>query len=151
MFDFVAQVSTHPRPAARGAAGQGALGSVIATPRPPRHVQATSIPFGLPWRQPTNPLLKVADRPKRWSSSSDQRSPCGTVRSGLEPADLTLYSTRHLMADWLDSAGIAQQPRDRILGHASAWALWTRAFSTPKSLLARNLADAGALRVLETY
>jgi hypothetical protein len=34
-------------------------------------------------------------------------------------ADLTLYSARHLMADWLDSAGIAQRTRDRILGHVS--------------------------------
>ena len=34
-------------------------------------------------------------------------------------ADLTLYSTRHLMADWLDAAGIAQRTRDRILGHVS--------------------------------
>jgi integrase len=32
--------------------------------------------------------------------------------------DLTLYSARHLMADWLDRAGIAQRTRDRILGHA---------------------------------
>jgi len=34
-------------------------------------------------------------------------------------ADLTLYSTRHLMAAWLDAEGIAQRTRDRILGHAS--------------------------------
>lgn len=34
-------------------------------------------------------------------------------------ADLTLYSTRHLMADWLDAPGIAQRTRDRILGHVS--------------------------------
>jgi integrase len=34
-------------------------------------------------------------------------------------ADVTLYSARHLMADWLDAAGIAQRTRDRILGHAS--------------------------------
>jgi hypothetical protein len=30
------------------------------------------------------------------------------------------YSTRHLMGDWLDAAGVAQRTRDRILGHASA-------------------------------
>ena len=35
-----------------------------------------------------------------------------------ERADLTLYSLRHLVADWLDSPGIAQRTRDRILGHA---------------------------------
>jgi integrase len=34
-------------------------------------------------------------------------------------ADLTLYSSRHLMAEWLDRAGIAQRTRNRILGHAS--------------------------------
>jgi integrase len=33
-------------------------------------------------------------------------------------ADLTLYSARHLMADWLDAPGIAQRTRNRILGHA---------------------------------
>jgi hypothetical protein len=37
----------------------------------------------------------------------------------LDRADLTLYSTRHLMADWLDNEAIAQRTRDRILGHAS--------------------------------
>ncbi len=34
-------------------------------------------------------------------------------------ADLTLYSARHLMAEWLDQAAIAQRTRNRILGHAS--------------------------------
>jgi hypothetical protein len=33
----------------------------------------------------------------------------------LDRADLTLYSTRHLMADWLDNEAIAQRKRDRIL------------------------------------
>ena len=33
--------------------------------------------------------------------------------------DVSLYSARHLVADWLDSPGIAQRTRDRILGHAS--------------------------------
>jgi integrase len=33
-------------------------------------------------------------------------------------ANLTLYGTRHLMADWLDSPGVAKRTRDRILGHA---------------------------------
>lgn len=37
----------------------------------------------------------------------------------IDRADLTLYSTRHLMADWLDNSSIAQRTRDRILGHAS--------------------------------
>jgi hypothetical protein len=30
-------------------------------------------------------------------------------------ADLTLYATRHLMADWLDNSTIAKRTRDRIL------------------------------------
>ncbi|MDO8876509.1 MAG: hypothetical protein Q8M24_25595 [Pseudolabrys sp.] len=33
--------------------------------------------------------------------------------------DLTLYSLRHLAAEWLDNAVIAQRTRDRILGHAT--------------------------------
>lgn len=37
----------------------------------------------------------------------------------LRQADLTRYSTRHLMADWLDNDAIAQRTRDRILGHFS--------------------------------
>ncbi|HEX7853992.1 MAG TPA: hypothetical protein VF503_09875 [Sphingobium sp.] len=37
----------------------------------------------------------------------------------LTRADLTLYGTRHLMADWLDSGTVAQRTRDRILGHVS--------------------------------
>ncbi|MCG6122879.1 MAG: hypothetical protein MEP57_09285 [Microvirga sp.] len=32
--------------------------------------------------------------------------------------DLSLYSTRHLMAAWLDSSNVAERSRDRILGHA---------------------------------
>jgi len=34
-------------------------------------------------------------------------------------ADLTLYATRHLMADWLDNSAIAQRTRNRILGHVT--------------------------------
>jgi integrase len=34
-------------------------------------------------------------------------------------ADLTLYSTRHLMADWLDNSAIVQRTRNRILGHVN--------------------------------
>ncbi len=33
-------------------------------------------------------------------------------------ADVTLYSLRHLVAEWLDNASVAQRTRDRILGHA---------------------------------
>ena len=34
-------------------------------------------------------------------------------------ADFTLYSTRHLMADWLDNSAIVQRTRNRILGHVN--------------------------------
>lgn len=34
-------------------------------------------------------------------------------------ADLTLYATRHLMADWLDNSAVAKRTRDRILGHVT--------------------------------
>jgi len=34
-------------------------------------------------------------------------------------ADLTLYSTRHLMAEWLDNSAIVQRTRNRILGHVN--------------------------------
>ena len=34
-------------------------------------------------------------------------------------ADLTLYATRHLMADWLDNSTVAKRTRDRILGHVT--------------------------------
>jgi hypothetical protein len=34
-------------------------------------------------------------------------------------ADLTLYSTRNLMADWLDNSAIVQRTRNRILGHVN--------------------------------
>lgn len=35
-------------------------------------------------------------------------------------ADLTLYGLRHLFAEWLDDADIAQRTRNRILGHATS-------------------------------
>ena len=34
-------------------------------------------------------------------------------------ADLTLHGLRHLMAEWLDAANVAERTRNRILGHAS--------------------------------
>jgi len=39
-------------------------------------------------------------------------------RLGWERADLTMYSTRHLMASWIDKDAIAARTRRRILGHA---------------------------------
>lgn len=87
-------------------------------------------------------------------------------------ADLTLYSTRHLMADWLDSEGIAKRTRDRILGHASdvrgrygrkgildpqiaakIEALEPAVVKQMREILlaAKNRADTGELTVLKTY
>jgi hypothetical protein len=37
----------------------------------------------------------------------------------IERVDLTLYATRHLMADWLDNSTVAKRTRDRILGHVT--------------------------------
>jgi integrase len=39
---------------------------------------------------------------------------------GITRADLTLYGTRHWMADMLDNDAIAQRTRNRILGHVSS-------------------------------
>ena len=90
----------------------------------------------------------------------------------LDRADLTLYSTRHLMADWLDNDAIAQRTRDRILGHASdvrgrygrkgildpqiaakIEALEPQVIKQMREILlaAKNRADAGELTMLKTY
>ncbi len=55
----------------------------------------------------------------RWSQPLSKAWQYVKVMLKLDRADLTLYSTRHLMADWLDNGAIAQRTRDRILGHAS--------------------------------
>ena len=59
------------------------------------------------------------DGTERWSQPLSKSWQYVKKLLNLNRADLTLYSTRHLMADWLDSEGIAQRTRDRILGHAS--------------------------------
>ena len=59
------------------------------------------------------------DGTQRWSQPLSKSWQYAKKLLKLSRADLTLYSTRHLMADWLDSEGIAQRTRDRILGHAS--------------------------------
>jgi integrase len=90
----------------------------------------------------------------------------------LDRADLTLYSTRHLMADWLDNEAIAQRTRDRILGHVSdvrgrygrngildpeiaakIEALEPLVIKEMRKVLlgAKHRADAGELKVLKTY
>ena len=87
-------------------------------------------------------------------------------------ADLSLYSTRHLMADWLDNEAIAQRTRDRILGHASdvrgrygrkgildpeiaakIETLEPAVIKEMRKILlgAKARADAGELTVLKTY
>jgi integrase len=55
----------------------------------------------------------------RWSQPLSKAWQYVKTKLKLDRADLTLYSTRHLMADWLDNEAIAQRTRDRILGHAS--------------------------------
>jgi hypothetical protein len=37
----------------------------------------------------------------------------------LTRANISIYSTRHLMADWLDSLNIPDRVRNRVLGHLS--------------------------------
>jgi hypothetical protein len=94
-------------------------------------------------------------------------------RLALKRADLTLYSTRHLMAQWLDNEAIAQRTRDRILGHvsddvrgrygskgvldpkiaATIEALEPDVLKKMREILlgAKKRADAGELDVIKTY
>jgi integrase len=69
------------------------------------------------------PEWQVYERPdggQRWSQPMTKSWQYVKTLLKISRADLTLYSTRHLMGDWLDAAGVAQRTRDRILGHASA-------------------------------
>jgi integrase len=66
------------------------------------------------WDKYTRP-----DGAVRWSQPISKSWQYVKVLLKTTRADVTLYSARHLMADWLDAAGIAQRTRDRILGHAS--------------------------------
>ncbi|MBR1212860.1 site-specific integrase [Bradyrhizobium sp. JYMT SZCCT0180] len=112
------------------------------------------------------------DGTQRWSQPLSKSWQYAKKILKLSRADLTLYSTRHLMADWLDSDGIAQRTRDRILGHASdvrgrygrkgildpQIAAKIEALEPPVIkrmreilLAAKNRADAGGLTVLKTY
>jgi integrase len=59
------------------------------------------------------------DGTQRWSQPLSKSWQYVKKLLELRRADLTLYSTRHLMADWLDNEAIAQRTHDRILGHAS--------------------------------
>lgn len=112
------------------------------------------------------------DGTRRWSQPLSKSWQYAKKLLKLSRADLTLYSTRHLMADWLDSDGIAQRTRDRILGHASdvrgrygrkgildpQIAAKIEALEPPVIkhmreilLTAKKLADAGDLTPLKTY
>jgi integrase len=108
----------------------------------------------------------------RWSQPLSKAWQYVKTKLKLDRADLTLYSTRHLMADWLDNEAIAQRTRDRILGHASdvrgrygrkgildpQIAAKIEALEPPvikqmreTLLAAKNRADSRELTVLKTY
>ena len=108
----------------------------------------------------------------RWSQPLSKAWQYVKTKLELDRADLTLYSTRHLMADWLDNEAIAQRTRDRILGHASdvrgrygrkgildpqiaakIEALEPAVIKQMREILiaAKSRADAGKLIVLKTY
>ncbi|MHC2244298.1 site-specific integrase [Bradyrhizobium elkanii] len=108
----------------------------------------------------------------RWSQPLSKAWQYVKTKLKLNRADLTLYSTRHLMADWLDNDAIAQRTRDRILGHASdvrgrygrkgildpqiaakIEALEPQVIKQMREILlaAKNRADAGELTMLKTY
>ncbi|WP_456684358.1 site-specific integrase [Bradyrhizobium elkanii] len=108
----------------------------------------------------------------RWSQPLSKAWQYVKTKLKLDRADLTLYSTRHLMADWLDNDAIAQRTRDRILGHASdvrgrygrkgildpqiaakIEALEPQVIKQMREILlaAKNRADAGELTMLKTY
>lgn len=112
------------------------------------------------------------DGTQRWSQPLSKSWQYAKKKLELNRADLTLYSTRHLMADWLDNASIAQRTRDRILGHvgdvrgrygrngaldpqvaAKIEALEPPVIKQMKEILltAKSQADAGKLIVLKTY
>lgn len=108
----------------------------------------------------------------RWSQPLSKAWQYVKAKLKLDRADLTLYSTRHLMADWLDNEAIAQRTRDRILGHAGdvrgrygrkgvldphiaakIEALEPSVIKQMREILlaAKNRADSGELTVLRTY
>ncbi|UPJ71828.1 site-specific integrase [Bradyrhizobium sp. 187] len=117
-------------------------------------------------------VYKRKDGTIRWSQPLSKAWQYVKTKLKLDRADLTLYSTRHLMADWLDNEAIAQRTRDRILGHASdvrgrygrkgildpriaakIEALEPPAIKQMREILlaAKNRADAGELTVLKPY
>jgi integrase len=116
--------------------------------------------------------VRKKDRTVRWSQPLSKSWQYVKKLMKLSRADLTLYSTRHLMADWLDNDAIAQRTRDRILGHASdvrgrygrkgildpqvaakIEALEPAVIKQMREILlgAKKRADAGELTILKTY
>jgi integrase len=118
------------------------------------------------------PYIRRKDDTIRWSQPLSKAWQYVKTILKLDRADLTLYSTRHLMADWLDSEAIAQRTRDRILGHASdvRGRYGRKGVLDPKIaakieeleppvvkkmreilIVAKNRADKGELTVLQSY
>lgn len=116
--------------------------------------------------------VRTKDGTVRWSQPLSKAWQYVKKLLEIDRADLTLYSTRHLMADWLDNDSIAQRTRDRILGHASdvRGRYGRKGILDPKIaamiesleppvikqmreilLAAKARADAGGLTVLKTY
>jgi hypothetical protein len=117
-------------------------------------------------------FLRKKDGELRWSQPLSKSWQYVKKVLRFARADLTLYSTRHLMADWLDNEAIAQRTRDRILGHASdvsgrygrkgildpeiaakIEALEPLVIKEMRKILkgAKQRADAGELQVLKTF
>jgi hypothetical protein len=115
---------------------------------------------------------KKEDGTIRWSQPLSKAWQYVKTKLKLDRADLTLHSTRHLMADWLDNEAIAQRTRDRILGHVSdvrgrygrkgilhpqiaakIEALEPAVIRQMREILlaAKSRSDAGELVVLKTY
>lgn len=64
---------------------------------------------------------KLPDGRLRWSQQITKS--WQYVKNGLkivERADVTLYSTRHTMADMIDQLALSARTRDRVLGHANS-------------------------------
>jgi hypothetical protein len=108
----------------------------------------------------------------RWSQPLSKAWQYVKTKPKLDRADLTLSSTRQLMADWLDDEAIAQRTRAPILGHASdvrgrygrkgildpqiaakIAALEPSLIKQMREILlaAKHRADRGELTVLKTY
>ena len=54
---------------------------------------------------------------ERWGKDVSRAFDYGRRLIGLTRANVSIYSLRHLLADWLDDAGAPQRLRHRILGH----------------------------------